>query len=191
MCQGRCGRAHVRAVLVRHSLPGLLKSHAVTAPATTQADASAGDWVRSLAPLGFITTLVGLTGSFVTPFLPLFLSQTLHASPGQVSLVLVGSPLAAVLVAWVVGRISDRPGMRRKILLSAASAGIVGFAVYALWRNYWVLLASSLTLVAVAGALLPQIFAFGREVVDRQNPSRAAMGMSSLRMMLSLSWAAG
>jgi SET family sugar efflux transporter-like MFS transporter len=138
-----------------------------------------------------VTTLVGLTGSFVTPFLPLFLTQTLHASPGQVSLVLFGSPLAAVVVAWIVGRVSDRPGMRRRILLSAATAGIVGFAVYGLWRNYWVLLGSSLTLVAIAGALMPQLFAFGREVVDRQDPSRGAMGMSTLRMMVSLSWAAG
>jgi SET family sugar efflux transporter-like MFS transporter len=144
-----------------------------------------------LAPLGFVTTLVGLTGSFVTPFLPLFLTQSLHASPGQVSMVLFGTPLAAVVVAWTVGRISDRPGMRRRILLSAAAAGIIGFAVYGLWRNYWVLLGSSLTLVAIAGALMPQLFAFGRELVDRQDPSRGAMGMSTLRMMVSLSWAAG
>ncbi len=163
----------------------------MTAPATTQAEASAGDWVRSLAPLGFVATLVGLTGSFITPFLPLFLTQSLHASPGQVSMVLFGTPLAAVVVAWTVGRISDRPGMRRRILLSAASAGIIGFAVYGVWRNYWVLLGSSLTLVAIAGALMPQLFAFGREVVDRQDPSRGPMSMSTLRMMVSLSWAAG
>lgn len=142
-------------------------------------------------PLGFATSLVGLTGAFVIPFLPLFLSQALHASAGQISLLLFLSPLATVVVATVIGRVSDRPGARRRILVLAAAAGIVGFASYALLRNYWAVLVVAVTLVAAAGALMPQIFAYGREMLDRHHPERAAMGINSLRMMLSLSWAAG
>jgi SET family sugar efflux transporter-like MFS transporter len=151
----------------------------------------AGPLIRSLAPLGVIITMVGLVASFVSPFLPLFLSQNLHASPGLVSLFLFLMPLAAVAVATVVGRLSDRPAMRRRLLVVAAGAGSVGFVLFALLRTYWALLAVALTLIAVAASLLPQAFAFGRVLLDRAHPSRAATGISSLRSLLSLSWVAG
>ncbi len=142
-------------------------------------------------PLGCVTSLIGLTGAFVVPFLPLFLSQTLHASPGQISLALLLSPLATVVVASVAGRISDRPGVRRRILVVGAAAGMAGFASYALLPKYWTVLVTSVTLVALSGSLMPQIFAYGRELLDHRYPERAAMGINSLRMMLSLSWACG
>jgi SET family sugar efflux transporter-like MFS transporter len=152
---------------------------------------SAAGWIRTLAPLGFIATLVGLTGSFVAPFLPVFLTQVLHASPGQVTLLLFASPVAGVIVASVVARISDRAGARQKVLRVAATAGVAGFTVYALSRNYWTLLAAALTLVAMTSAMMPQVYAFGRELMQRQAPARAAMGISTLRMAISLAWAAG
>jgi SET family sugar efflux transporter-like MFS transporter len=163
----------------------------VTAPALTQADASAGAWWRSLAPLGLVTVLVGLTGAFLSPFLPVFLSQQVKASPWQASLFLFLTPVAAVLVSNVVGRISDRPGGRQQVILVAAAGGILGFALYAVLRQYWILLAVSLTLVAVAAAIVPQLYALGREVVQREDPSRVTLGMNTLRMMMSLAWAAG
>lgn len=142
-------------------------------------------------PLGFASTIVGLTSAFITPFMALFLHQVIRASPAQTSLFLVLAALAAVLVGNAVGRISDRPGVRRRILVVGALSGAAGFTTYAFVRNYWTLLAVALTLVAAAGCLLPQIFAFGREILDRDHPSRAMMGMNSLRMMLSLAWACG
>jgi SET family sugar efflux transporter-like MFS transporter len=138
-----------------------------------------------------VTTLVGLTGAFVSPFLPVFLSQTLHASPLQSALFLFLTPVAAVAVSTVVGRVSDRPGAREWVIFTAATCGILGFALYAVMRQYDVVLAVSLTLVAVASAIVPQIYALGREVVQRQDPSRVTMGMNTLRMMMSLAWAAG
>lgn len=142
-------------------------------------------------PLGVVTTLVGLTSAFVTPFLPVFLSQRLHASPLQSALFLFLTPVAAVAVSSYVGRHSDRPGGRERILHVAGACGTVGFALYAVLRQYLVVLAVSLTLIAVASAIVPQIYALGREVVQRQDPTRVTMGMNALRMMMSLAWAAG
>jgi SET family sugar efflux transporter-like MFS transporter len=163
----------------------------VTAPALTQADASAGAWWRSLAPLGLVTVLVGLTGAFLSPFLPVFLSQQVKASPWQASLFLFLTPVAAIAVSNVIGRISDRPGGRQRVILVAAVGGVFGFALYAVLRQYWILLAVSITLVAVAAAIVPQIYALGREVVQREDPTRVTLGMNTLRMMMSLAWAAG
>jgi MFS transporter, SET family, sugar efflux transporter len=163
----------------------------MTTPAPPQADASAGGWVRTLVPLGVASTIVGLTQAFVFPFMALFLHDVIRASPAQTSLFLFLAALSAVLVGNAVGRVSDRPGARPRILVGGALAGIAGFATYAGVRNYWILLAVALTMVAASGSLMPQIFAFGREILDHGHPTRAMMGMNWLRMMLSLAWAAG
>jgi SET family sugar efflux transporter-like MFS transporter len=138
-----------------------------------------------------VTVLVGLTGAVLAPFLPVFLSQQVKASPLQLSLFLFLTPVAAVVVSNVVGRVSDRPGGRLRVIFVAAVGGTLGFALYAATRQYWMLLAVALTLVAVAAAIVPQIYALGREVVQREDPSRVTMGMNGLRMMMSLAWAAG
>jgi MFS transporter, SET family, sugar efflux transporter len=148
-------------------------------------------WWRSLAPLGFVTVLVGLTGAVLAPFMPVFLGQQVKASPLQLSLFLFLTPVAAMAVSNVVGRVSDRPGGRLRVIYVAAVGGTIGFALYAAVRQYWMLLAVALSLVAVAAAIVPQIYALGREVVQREDPSRVTMGMNGLRMMMSLAWAAG
>lgn len=142
-------------------------------------------------PLGAVVTIVGLASSFVAPFLPLYLTNGLHAGPGRASLFLFLMPLAAVVVASVVARFSDRPGLRPRILVSAAIAGVIGFGLFALLRNYWAALIIALTLVAAAGAMMPQAFAFSRVLLDRTQPTRAAAGVNALRSLLSLAWVAG
>jgi MFS transporter, SET family, sugar efflux transporter len=163
----------------------------VTVPALTRADASAGQLVRLLAPFGYVAALVGLVTSFVSPFLPLFLSRDLHAGPGRVSLFLFAMSRAAGAAATAVGRVSDRPGARPKLLVVAALAGVVGYALVGLVRNYWGVLAAALTFAAVAGSLMPQVFAFSRERLDRTNPAKAAAGINALRSLFSLAWVAG
>jgi len=163
----------------------------VTAPALAQAEASAGVWWRSLAPLSLVTVLVGLAGAFLMPLLPVFLNQQVKASPLQASVFLFLSPVAAIVVSNVVARISDRPGARQWVIYVAASSGAIGFALYAVVRHYAILLAVSLTLVAMSTAIVPQVYALGREVILREAPSRVTMGTNTLRMMMSLAWAAG
>ena len=163
----------------------------MTAPALAQAEASAGVWWRSLAPLSLVTVLVGLAGAFLMPLLPVFLNQQVKASPLQASVFLFLSPVAAIVVSNVVARISDRPGARQWVIYVAASSGAIGFALYAVVRHYAILLAVSLTLVAVSTAIVPQVYALGREVILREAPSRVTMGTNTLRMMMSLAWAAG
>lgn len=147
--------------------------------------------IRSLVPLGYVVTVVGLVTSFVSPFMPLYVSQDLRAAPGLVSLFLFLMPLAAVGVAAVVGRVSDRPGMRRRVFILAASAGATGFLLFAVVHNYWASLVVAMTLLAAATALSPQVFAFSRARLDQTHPARAASAISWLRSLLSLAWVAG
>jgi SET family sugar efflux transporter-like MFS transporter len=146
---------------------------------------------RRLLPLGVAFLASGLSLALVMPFLSLFLSDTVQVGPVKVTVFLIVAPVAGVVASWAIGRISDRRPIRRQLLIIAALAGLVGSAFTAVIRDYWVLLALAVTATAVAGSLFPQTFAYAREVLQRDDPGRAAMGISTLRTVFSVAWVAG
>ena len=146
---------------------------------------------RALLPLGLVFLAVGTSTAIFFPFLSLFLNTAVEAGPVKVTVFLVGGPLAGVLMSSLVARLSDRRAIRRRILIGAALAGVVGCGLTAVVRNYWVLLALTVTAIALAGSLFPQSFAYARQVLVRDVPDRAAMGISTLRTVFSLAWVAG
>ncbi len=146
---------------------------------------------RRLLPLALIFVAVGISTSFVGPFLALFLSDAIHAGPVKTTFFLIVAPLSGVLVSWLAGRLSDRRPIRRKLLIAGALAGLAGAAATAFVRDYWVLLALTVTLTALAGTLFPQTFAYARQVLATGDPNRAAMGISGLRTLFSVAWVAG
>jgi MFS transporter, SET family, sugar efflux transporter len=146
---------------------------------------------RTLVPLGVMFFFVGLSTAVVGPFMSLFLSSEVHAGPARISAFLVAGPLAGVVSSSILGRLSDRRPIRRKLLLSAALAGATTTVAAAFLRDYWVLLAFQLTVTAFSGALFPQAFAYAREALDQRGSTKAAMGLSTLRMLFSIAWVAG
>ena len=63
---------------------------------------------RRLLPLGLVFLTVGIATAVVGPFLGLFLSAAVRASPIQVTFFLVTASLSGMAVSWAIGRISDR-----------------------------------------------------------------------------------
>ncbi|MER7283026.1 sugar efflux transporter [Dactylosporangium sp. NPDC000244] len=145
----------------------------------------------ALIPLGLMFLAVGMSTAVAYPFLALFLSNDVHAGPVRVTVFLVASPLAGVLVTTLVGRLSDRGPYRRRVLLVAALAGLAGSGFTAFVRDYWVLLGLSVTAIALSGSLFPQTFAYARQVLERDTPGRAALGISAMRTVFSLAWVGG
>jgi SET family sugar efflux transporter-like MFS transporter len=145
----------------------------------------------ALLPLGLMFLAVGISVALVFPFLALFLSTEVHAGPARVTVFLIASPLSGVLVSSIVGRASDRWPIRRPILIAAACAGLVGSLIAMVVRDYWVLLAMAVTAYAFAGALFPQSFAYARQILERDNPGRSALGISTMRTVFSLAWVGG
>ncbi|MDY7085937.1 MAG: sugar efflux transporter [Actinomycetota bacterium] len=146
---------------------------------------------RRLLPLALVFVAVGISTSFVGPYLALFLSDAVHAGPVKTTVFLLVAPLSGVLMSWLVGRLSDRRPIRRRLLMAGALAGFAGAAATAFVRDYWVLFALTVTLTALAGILFPQAFAYARQVLQQGDPKRAAMGISSLRTLFSVAWVAG
>ncbi|MFI7070069.1 sugar efflux transporter [Micromonospora sediminicola] len=144
-----------------------------------------------LLPLALMFLSVGLSVAVVLPFLSLFLDSEVGADPLRVTVFLVVAPLSGVAVSTLVGRLSDRRPIRRRLLVDAALAGMVGAGLTAVVRDYWVLLGLTATAVALANSLFPQSFAYARQLLDRDSPGRAALGISVLRTVFSLAWVAG
>jgi MFS transporter, SET family, sugar efflux transporter len=145
----------------------------------------------ALLPLGFVFLAVGISTSVMGPFLSLFLDTAVHAGPVKVTVFLVAAPLSGVLASTLLGRFSDRRPIRRRLIIGAALAGLVGAGCTAFVRNYWILLALTVTAAALGAMMFPQTFAYARQVLDRGDPARAAMGISTLRTVFSLAWVAG
>ena len=146
---------------------------------------------RTLLPLGLLFFAVGISTALYYPFMSLFLNSEVGAGPLRITAFLIAAPLSAVLGASLVGRLSDRHPIRRALMVGAAVAGAIGTGLTAVVRDYWVLLGVAVTAFALAGSLFPQAFAYARQVLERDDPGRAAMGISGLRTVFSLAWVAG
>ncbi|MEU7903708.1 sugar efflux transporter [Actinoplanes sp. NPDC049118] len=146
---------------------------------------------RALLPLGLLFLAVGTSTALFNPFLSLFLSTEVDAGPIEITVFLIVAPLGGVLASSLIGRFSDRRQIRRALLIGGATAGVIGTGVTAVVRDYWVLLALAVTAFAIAGSLFPQSFAYARQVLERDDPARAPVGISALRTVFSLAWVAG
>jgi len=144
---------------------------------------------RTLLPLALAFLTVGLSAAMSGPFLALFLADGLRVDGVHVAFFLAGAPVAAMVVSTLLGRVSDRLTSRRWFMVGTALAGSAATGLTAVVRDYWVLLAVTVTLAAAAGALLPQILAYARESVP--GGGRVALTLSSLRSLFSVAWVAG
>ena len=147
------------------------------------------DQLRRWFPLALVFLAIGLSASMAYPFLSLFLTTSVHASPWRVSVYLIAGPVAGIVVTQYLGRLSDRRPIRRMLLIVAACAGIVAMLANAFVRDYWVLLGVTATLAAIGGSMMSQGFAYARSILA--GSERAAMTTSGLRMLFSLAWVGG
>ncbi|WP_051367696.1 sugar efflux transporter [Hamadaea tsunoensis] len=145
--------------------------------------------LRQWYPLGLVFLATGLSVSLAYPFVTLFLNDAVHADPVHVTLYLVTGPLAGVVFAQLIGRLSDRRPVRRALLLTAAGAGTIAMLVNAFVRDYWILLGVVATLSAISFSLMSQGFAYARAILAGSD--KAAMTASALRMLFSLAWVGG
>ncbi|GAA2999962.1 sugar efflux transporter [Actinokineospora diospyrosa] len=145
----------------------------------------------SLLPLATTTASVGVASALAVPFLPLFLTEEITADPVALGGFLLAGPIASVLVSSLFGRLSDTRAIRRPLMIGAGLAGALGYGLYTATHDYWVLLVLSVTVVAASTSLISQVFAYAGLVLDRSGSTRAPLIISTLRMLVSLSWVAG
>ncbi|HEX7305872.1 MFS transporter [Lentzea sp.] len=141
---------------------------------------------RTFLQLSVISVVSGMSMAFALPFNSLFLTSEIGVTPFQLGFFLIVSPVASVVASTVMGKLSDGRVQRRYMLAAGGVAGAVGYGLFAVLRDYWFLLGTSVVFIAVTSSLLPQLFAYGRQV--SRGPS---MVVSVLRTLLSVAWVAG
>jgi MFS transporter, SET family, sugar efflux transporter len=147
--------------------------------------------VRSFLPLASVSVSVGFAMALALPFMPLFLTTEVGAGPVALGTFLLVMPIAGLVVSTLVGRLSDRRAIRRTLLVAGAAAGALGYALFAVLHSYWVLLGVASTLIAVASSVMPQMFAYARQSMERSGSAKAPLLVSVLRTLISAAWVAG
>jgi MFS transporter, SET family, sugar efflux transporter len=146
---------------------------------------------QSLVPLGLLALTAGISTAIADPFLALFLTTAVRASPLRVTAFLIATAVASAVMASAIARLSDRLPIRRRLLIVTSVAGLISMGLTAFVRDYSVLLLVTATVSATATALFPQVFAYARELSSLGRADRAALRTSSLRTIFSVAWVAG
>ncbi|MCE6994687.1 sugar efflux transporter [Saccharothrix sp. S26] len=146
---------------------------------------------RTFVPLLAVSLLTGVGYALAGPFLSAFLIKDVAAGPVAVGGFLLSGSVAALVVGTVIGRLSDARAVRREVIVWGSVAATAAYGLFAVTRDYWLLLAVSLTLVAVSSSLAPQTFAYARQVVERSGSTKGPLAVSVVRTVVSVSWVVG
>jgi MFS transporter, SET family, sugar efflux transporter len=154
------------------------------------ADSSESGGIPSYIPALVCTFLMGVGFSLTMTFMPLFGIQQIGMSSWTLGIFLTVSSMFEVGISSWIGRLSDRWLNRKTILLAASAAAIVGYCLFAILDNYYALLIVSITCIALATSVFPQIFAYVRDAASVVN-REASIAISMQRTLFSLSWVVG
>lgn len=139
----------------------------------------------------FLAALIGMTTSLTGPFLPIFVTRSLHASPSQLGTFLFVTAGAAVGVNVVFGLASDHGVSQRGLLLAASASGLAGALVFAVSRSFPLLLVVTGTLTACGSSLVPQVFAAARRLLGTGGGPHVRSRLAILRAQFSAAWVVG
>jgi MFS transporter, SET family, sugar efflux transporter len=139
------------------------------------------------------SVLLGLSGSFVMPYMSMFGTLEVGMSLPVFGAFMTITTLGNVVIASLLARWSDRLTSRRVVLLLGASAGVLGYLGYAFVRDGWQLLAIGTLLLGVASLTFSQLFAHARECIDRSGvpAQEAPLYMNGFRMAFAAAWTLG
>jgi SET family sugar efflux transporter-like MFS transporter len=137
--------------------------------------------------------LLGLSSSFVMPYMSMFGTLEVGMSLPVFGAFMTATTLGNVIITSVLARWSDRLPSRHVVLLLGASAGVLGYLGYAFVRDPWLLLAVGVLLLGVASLTFSQLFAHVRECIARsQIPAdEAPLYMNGFRMAFAAAWTLG
>ena len=137
-----------------------------------------------------VAFLTGIAGALQTPTLSIFLTDEVHARPAMVGFFFTGSAVIGILVSQFLAGRSDKRGDRKSLIVFCCLLGVLACTLFALNRNYFVLLFIGVFLSSFGSTANPQMFALAREHADKTG-REAVMFSSFLRAQVSLAWVIG
>lgn len=135
---------------------------------------------------------LGLTASFVVPFLSLWGTTYIGMTPLVFATFMTLNSVSAMGASTVLARWSDTRWSRRTVLLLGGASGMLGYLGYAFVREPLLLMLIGATLMSVSSVNFSQIFAFARERLTRsEGATDAPFTLGVLRAFFSLAWTVG
>ncbi|WP_019615413.1 sugar efflux transporter [Psychromonas ossibalaenae] len=133
----------------------------------------------------------GLSGSFISPLLSLYLIEALGVSPLTMGFFMTCMVLSGVLVSQFVAKKSDAGLSRKRIILTGQSGFMVTTIILALTQHYYTALLAVIFFMSLNAAAAPQIFTMGRSYADKHLGDKALVFVSMMRAAMALSWVIG
>jgi SET family sugar efflux transporter-like MFS transporter len=134
--------------------------------------------------------LAGVGTSAMAPQLTLFFVDDLGASLSLAGLYYLTN-LAAPVVGFLIGRLSDQRPDRLPLLRGCAVVGTVGWLTMAAATEMWMAFAVSVAALSVSGATGALLFAAARDELSRKPTDADNRIMSTVRMAYTAGWVAG
>ncbi|MEK4852125.1 sugar efflux transporter [Paenibacillus sp. FSL H7-0756] len=147
----------------------------------------------SFVALVFTITMLGLSVSATNPFLSLYCIQEAGMTPLSYGILMSITMVFGLFISTFLGKASDTRFSRKTIIIFTLLSTSAAYVLFALFTNYYVLLAVSALFFGISFASFPQVFAYARDSISRSNISaiNQPLAMNILRMLYSLGWIAG
>jgi SET family sugar efflux transporter-like MFS transporter len=140
-----------------------------------------------------LNVLLGLSTSFVMPFMSMFGTIEAHMSLPAFGAFMTLNALSGILIATALAYGSDLYFPRRSMLLVGSLAGAAGYVGYAYLRTFVPLVLVGSVALGVASITFSQLFAYARELLARSGAlaSQTALYINVFRMFIALAWTVG
>lgn len=141
-------------------------------------------------PLAGAIAVYGLTMSFQSTSLSLFLADAVHAAPILIGAFYTARAAAGIVVNQAAGHISDRVRDRRVILAVAGTAGAAGALSLAVFRDYALVLVTGMVFLSIGAVTFGQLFAYANTFAVAAGRDFTAFS-GVMRAVFSAAWVAG
>ena len=148
---------------------------------------------REFAVVLVASLLLGLSSSFVAPFLSMFGTIEVGMKPAFFGGFMTITAISSILIATVLSHRSDTHHSRRDMMLLGAACGALGYLGYAYVRNVTGLVLIGSVALGIASITFAQLFAHGRESLKRAGipAAETPLYMNMFRMFFALAWTIG
>ncbi|MBD0779084.1 MFS transporter [Maribacter sp. ANRC-HE7] len=134
-----------------------------------------------------LITLVNRAGTMVIPFLSLYLTQSLGFSLANVGSIMTSFGLGSLVGTWIGGRLTDKIGYYKVMLVSLVSTGFLFIGVQFL-EGFWPLCIGIFILMVIADAFRPAVFVALSAYSKPENRTRS---VTLIRLAINLGFSAG
>ncbi|KII79473.1 sugar efflux transporter [Vibrio renipiscarius] len=139
-----------------------------------------------------MTFVSGLCGSFFYPLSSLFIIEALGATPAMLSVYMILSICAAVVVSQFMAVKSDKGWNRKTVLLVALSCYLITVLAFSVIRDYYLAVAVAVAVIfgSLSGSIFGQLFALGREYADEHIEDSTTF-LAIMRAGIAIAWVVG